>query len=93
MLGGLTRYLASANPKGFQPMNVNWALVPELPLPEGKRKWGKREKRPFMFRRGLDAFMGWAGGEAGLTVTPPPVPAPDTEAEAEAAPELQAVTR
>ncbi|SMB94785.1 methylenetetrahydrofolate--tRNA-(uracil(54)-C(5))-methyltransferase (FADH(2)-oxidizing) TrmFO [Deinococcus hopiensis] len=74
MLGGLVRYLASANPKGFQPMNVNWALVPELPLPEGKRKWGKREKRPVMFRRGLNAFMDWAGGEAGLSVTPPPVP-------------------
>lgn len=74
MLGALTRYLASANPKGFQPMNVNWALVPELPLPEGKRKWGKREKRPLLFRRGLNAFMAWARDEAGLSVTPPPVP-------------------
>lgn len=80
MLGGLTRYLASANPKGFQPMNVNWALVPELPVPEGKRKWGKHEKRPILFRRGLDAFMTWARDEAGLQVTPPPVPAPEPEA-------------
>ncbi|MBZ9752013.1 methylenetetrahydrofolate--tRNA-(uracil(54)-C(5))-methyltransferase (FADH(2)-oxidizing) TrmFO [Deinococcus sp. HMF7604] len=79
MLGGLVRYLASANPKGFQPMNVNWALVPELPAEvnprTGKpRKLGKREKRPVMFRRGLAAFMTWAQQEAGLTVTPPPVP-------------------
>lgn len=85
MLGGLTRYLASANPKGFQPMNVNWALVPELPAPEpgpsGKvRKLGKREKRPPMFRRGLAAFMAWAGGEAGLSVTPPAVPQPEEDA-------------
>lgn len=79
MLGGLVRYLASANPKGFQPMNVNWALVPELPAEvnpkTGKpRKLGKREKRPVMFRRGLDAFMAWALAEAGLAVTAPPVP-------------------
>lgn len=74
MLGGLVRYLASANPKGFQPMNVNWALVPELPVPEGRRKLGKREKRPVMFRRGLNAFMSWAREEAGLPVTPPARP-------------------
>ncbi|WP_291424226.1 methylenetetrahydrofolate--tRNA-(uracil(54)-C(5))-methyltransferase (FADH(2)-oxidizing) TrmFO [Deinococcus sp.] len=79
MLGGLTRYLASANPKGFQPMNVNWALVPELPTEinekTGKpKKLGKREKRPVMFRRGLEAFMAWARDEAGLAVTVPPVP-------------------
>ncbi|GBF07566.1 tRNA (uracil-5-)-methyltransferase Gid [Deinococcus aerius] len=79
MLGGLVRYLASANPKGFQPMNVNWALVPELPAPEpgpnGKvRKLGKREKRPVMFRRGLNAFVDWAREEAGLRVAALPVP-------------------
>ncbi|MEW6420849.1 MAG: methylenetetrahydrofolate--tRNA-(uracil(54)-C(5))-methyltransferase (FADH(2)-oxidizing) TrmFO [Deinococcota bacterium] len=74
MLGGLVRYLASANPRGFQPMNVNWALVPELPVPEGRRKLGKREKRPVMFRRGLNAFMSWAREVAGLTVTLPSVP-------------------
>lgn len=79
MLGGLVRYLASANPKGFQPMNVNWALVPELPAEinpkTGKpRKLGKREKRPVMFRRGLEAFMAWAQADAGLAVSAPPVP-------------------
>ncbi|RJF71717.1 methylenetetrahydrofolate--tRNA-(uracil(54)-C(5))-methyltransferase (FADH(2)-oxidizing) TrmFO [Deinococcus cavernae] len=81
MLGGLVRYLASANPKGFQPMNVNWALVPELPVEinekTGKpRKLGKREKRPVMFARGLNAFMRWAQDEAGLSVTPQARPEP-----------------
>ncbi|WP_425147743.1 methylenetetrahydrofolate--tRNA-(uracil(54)-C(5))-methyltransferase (FADH(2)-oxidizing) TrmFO [Deinococcus sp.] len=75
MLGGLTRYLESANPEGFQPMNVNWALVPELPPVAGRKKLGKREKRPLLFRRGLDAFMAWAR-EAGLDVREPPLPAP-----------------
>ena len=85
MLGGLVRYLASANPKGFQPMNVNWALVPELPAPinpnTGKpRKLGKREKRPPMYRRGLSAFTAWARTDAGLDVTEPePAPAESAE--------------
>ncbi len=76
MLGGLTRYLASANPKNYQPMNVNWALVPELP-PEinektGKpRKLGKREKRPVLYQRGLHAFVDWAK-DAGVPVQQPP---------------------
>lgn len=94
MLGGLVRYLASANPKNFQPMNVNWALVPELPAPQpgpnGKvRKLGKQEKRPILFRRGLNAFMAWAGETAGLPVTPPPVPHQEESAEAQAQPVLR----
>ena len=59
MLGGLTHYLASANPKNFQPMNTNWALVPEWPQQE-TRKLGKRERRPLMYARGLAAFEAWA---------------------------------
>ncbi|WP_409996722.1 methylenetetrahydrofolate--tRNA-(uracil(54)-C(5))-methyltransferase (FADH(2)-oxidizing) TrmFO [Deinococcus sp. Marseille-Q6407] len=70
MLGGLVHYLASANPKGFQPMNVNWALVPDPELPAGKRKWGKREKRPLMFRAGLQDFGTWAAAQ-GLDVKLP----------------------
>ena len=68
MLGGLVRYLESANPKNFQPMNTNWALVPdldpqvwaEIPELKGRKKLGKREKRPLMFARGLEAFSSWA---------------------------------
>lgn len=56
MLGGLTRYLAGANPDGFQPMNANWGLVPELPKVRGQ---GKRERREAMYRRGLSQFTSW----------------------------------
>ena len=68
MLGALTRFLASAEPKNFQPMNTNWALVPELERERvpaewrNKKKLGKREKRPLLFRRGLDAFREWLIG-------------------------------
>ncbi|ADV67889.1 methylenetetrahydrofolate--tRNA-(uracil(54)-C(5))-methyltransferase (FADH(2)-oxidizing) TrmFO [Deinococcus maricopensis] len=85
MLGGLTRYLATANPKNYQPMNTNWALVPEFKV-EGRRKLGKREKRPLMFARGYDAFLGWARG-VGLNVTervvPTSEPAPEVPGTAE----------
>jgi methylenetetrahydrofolate--tRNA-(uracil-5-)-methyltransferase len=53
MLGGLVRFLATANPENFQPMNANWGLVPPV---EGR---GKKEKRQAMYRRGLEAFAQW----------------------------------
>lgn len=61
MLGGLVRYLASANPDNFQPMNANWGLVPA----EGGR--GKKsEKRARMFQRGLAGFRAWLARSVGL---------------------------
>ncbi len=54
MLGGLVRFLATANPQGFQPMYANWGLVPPV---EGRM--GKREKREAMYGRGLRAFAEW----------------------------------
>ncbi|WP_457637036.1 methylenetetrahydrofolate--tRNA-(uracil(54)-C(5))-methyltransferase (FADH(2)-oxidizing) TrmFO [Oceanithermus sp.] len=64
MLGGLARFLVSANPEGFQPMNANWGLVPSLP-----GKMPKRERRRRMFERGLRAFVRWLEelGERPLT--------------------------
>jgi methylenetetrahydrofolate--tRNA-(uracil-5-)-methyltransferase len=50
MLGGLVRFLATANPEGFQPINANWGLVPPA---EGR---DKRQKRERMYARGLEAF-------------------------------------
>lgn len=60
MLGGLTRFLATANPENFQPMNANWGLVPNVPkkTAEGKRL-GKRERRAAMYERGRTAFAVW----------------------------------
>jgi methylenetetrahydrofolate--tRNA-(uracil-5-)-methyltransferase len=62
MLGGLVRFLATANPENFQPMNANWGLVPPV---EGR---GKKEKRQAMYRRGLEAFAQW------LSALKPPLP-------------------
>ena len=56
MLGGLVRFLATANADNFQPMNANWGLVPTLPKIKGE---GKRERRVRTYRRGLEDFGGW----------------------------------
>jgi methylenetetrahydrofolate--tRNA-(uracil-5-)-methyltransferase len=59
MLGGLVRFLAGAEPDGFQPMNANWGLVPVPPKRRGGP--GKRERREQAYRQGLDAFVSWLG--------------------------------
>ena len=77
MLGGLTRFLATANPDGFQPMNANWGLVPSVPkkTPEGKRL-GKRDRRAAMYANGLKAFRAWleAVDLPGIVSAPTPEP-------------------
>lgn len=62
MLGGLVRFLACANPDGFQPMNANWGLVPTVAKRKGE---GKKERRTAMYRRGLAAFEAWLADERG----------------------------
>ncbi|UZX15315.1 methylenetetrahydrofolate--tRNA-(uracil(54)-C(5))-methyltransferase (FADH(2)-oxidizing) TrmFO [Thermus sp. PS18] len=64
MLGGLVRFLATANPKGFQPMYANWGLVPPV---EGRM--AKKEKREAMYYRGLRAFEEWVASLGMLAST------------------------
>lgn len=56
MLGGLTRFLASANSDNFQPMNANWGLVPTPPKEKGM---GKKARRETMYHTGLRDFKAW----------------------------------
>jgi len=49
--GALVNYLMSADPRGFQPMNVNFGLFP--PLGDAPRKLRKREKNERMTARAL----------------------------------------
>jgi methylenetetrahydrofolate--tRNA-(uracil-5-)-methyltransferase len=53
MLGALVRFLATANPEGFQPMYANWGLVPPVEVKD------KKAKRQAMYQRGLQAFARW----------------------------------
>ena len=56
VLGSLAHYITSADAKHFQPMNSNWALLPPIAPPEGKKKWKKDEKPPLYVARGQKAF-------------------------------------
>ena len=64
VLGSLAHYITAADPKHFQPMNSNWALLPPLDGPEGRKKWRKDEKAPLYVQRGqaaLSAFLTFEG--------------------------------
>ncbi len=54
-LGALLSHLADSEPRGFQPMNVNYGLFP--PLENRKRK--RAERRLAMAERGLKALAPW----------------------------------
>ncbi len=56
-IGGLMNYIVTADSKHFQPMNVNFSLIPGL---EGKKIRNKKEKNGLIAQRALehlDAFI------------------------------------
>ncbi|MFZ3207631.1 MAG: methylenetetrahydrofolate--tRNA-(uracil(54)-C(5))-methyltransferase (FADH(2)-oxidizing) TrmFO, partial [Geobacteraceae bacterium] len=53
-LGALARHITNAEPRHFQPMNVNYGLFPELP---GRVK--KKEKRAMLAGRALADLTEW----------------------------------
>jgi methylenetetrahydrofolate--tRNA-(uracil-5-)-methyltransferase len=63
--GALLAHLGDADPKHFQPMNVNYGLFPQLPPPAaapGQRrvkKRSKREKNEALAQRALDQLAPW----------------------------------
>jgi methylenetetrahydrofolate--tRNA-(uracil-5-)-methyltransferase len=61
--GALLRYLLEADPRRFQPMNVNYGLFPPL---EGAPRRGRRERGERLAARGLDAFGAWVARAAAL---------------------------
>jgi methylenetetrahydrofolate--tRNA-(uracil-5-)-methyltransferase len=54
-LGALVRYIAHSTAQPFQPMNINFGLLPELP----QRVRGKGERRRQMVQRALIAADQW----------------------------------
>lgn len=53
--GALLRYIASANPETFQPMNINFGLLPPLQSPARP----KRARRAALIARALDDLTQW----------------------------------
>jgi len=60
MLGALYRYLQSADPTDFQPMNANFGLIDELDDPPRDR----RLKRERLAQRALAHLLAWRDSEA-----------------------------
>ncbi len=57
-LGSLLAHLREANPKRFQPMNVNFGLFPKLP--GERRRVPKRERNEQMFARAIGDLETWS---------------------------------
>ncbi|NPA49943.1 MAG: methylenetetrahydrofolate--tRNA-(uracil(54)-C(5))-methyltransferase (FADH(2)-oxidizing) TrmFO [Thermodesulfobacteria bacterium] len=58
--GALVHYITEADPKHFQPMNINWGLFPPLDMPPRKRKkLPKRERYRLMAERALRDLEAW----------------------------------
>ncbi|CAM3400049.1 MULTISPECIES: FADH(2)-oxidizing methylenetetrahydrofolate--tRNA-(uracil(54)-C(5))-methyltransferase TrmFO [Brevibacillus] len=53
IMGSMARYITTADPKHFQPMNANFGLVPEWP----ERIRNKREKNEKLAERALDIIQ------------------------------------
>ncbi|MEW6181983.1 MAG: methylenetetrahydrofolate--tRNA-(uracil(54)-C(5))-methyltransferase (FADH(2)-oxidizing) TrmFO [Bacillota bacterium] len=53
--GALMHYITTANPKNFQPMNVNYGLFPPLSV----RIKDRRERNMALAERALEALDGW----------------------------------
>jgi len=78
MLGGLVRFLATANPDNFQPMNANWGLVPASPK---ERHIGKAEQRRRLYARGLADLARWLVEELSVNYRSPSAkPCPERSA-------------
>jgi methylenetetrahydrofolate--tRNA-(uracil-5-)-methyltransferase len=59
-IGGLMNYIVTADSKSFQPMNVNFSLIPPL---EGKKIRNKKEKNAIIAQRALDDLAAFLEAE------------------------------
>jgi methylenetetrahydrofolate--tRNA-(uracil-5-)-methyltransferase len=62
-LGALLRYIADPERKNFQPMNVNFGLIPPL-----KTALGRKAKKEMMARRALADMDAWVKETGGLGI-------------------------
>ena len=74
MMGALTHFISSAEPKHFQPMPPNFGIIPALP----KRVRNKRERYGKYRDRSFADLAAWATQNAVTHLTPTPEPALST---------------
>jgi len=57
--GALLAHISGTRVEDFQPMNINFGLLPPGPKADGKRRLGKAERRRLVSERALAAIKGW----------------------------------
>jgi len=57
--GALLAHISGTRSDDFQPMNINFGLLPPAPLPAGKRRAGKAERRLATSERALNDLAHW----------------------------------
>ena len=57
--GALLAHISQARPEDFQPMNINFGLLPPGPKKDGKRRLGKAERRRLVSERALASLQAW----------------------------------
>lgn len=62
--GALLGHISGTRVEDFQPMNINFGLMPPGPKKDGKRRLGKTERREAVSARALEALDAWLGGAA-----------------------------
>ena len=61
-MGSLTNYIANADAKNFQPMNITFALLPPLDDADRRRLRRKLDRHALMVELGLKDFESWRAG-------------------------------
>jgi methylenetetrahydrofolate--tRNA-(uracil-5-)-methyltransferase len=61
-MGSLTNYIAHAEIKNFQPMNITFALLPPLDEADRRRLRRKLDRHALMVELGLKDFESWRSG-------------------------------
>jgi methylenetetrahydrofolate--tRNA-(uracil-5-)-methyltransferase len=57
--GSLVHYIANADPRGFQPANISFGLLPEAGDELKKRIRDRKARHEWQVSRALDALRGW----------------------------------
>ena len=60
--GALLGHISGTRGEDFQPMNINFGLLPPEPASEGKRRLGKSERRRKIAERALADLAAWRDG-------------------------------
>jgi len=67
--GALLGHISQTSVAGFQPMNINFGLLPPGKKREGKRRFSRAERRRSVSDRALEALDAWLGNdELGCTL-------------------------